>query len=214
MIDHRKRKPPVVLTSARLLQNRPEEGPIATAAAELGSEYQVNQEKGEPKQAELLAKPEAAKKPAAVQNGRMLATYVGLGLERDKDNEKLLHLDFSFPLEAEHDGHIPKRVREAWAWLKHSGNKGVQIIKVPAVVLDVYVDPTEKKPLLHVADAEFTKAIISLVEETGKGQSKLVTRFAFRLRMDREKKTLEWAAWADGDSVWLKIESAQKELDL
>src|SRR6266849_7377903 len=118
-------------TSARLLKNRPLDAEkdtadvrppavqqaFATAAAEVGAEHVEASQ-----QAELLAAPEEAARPIAVQNGRMLATYVGLGLERDKDGGKLVHLDFSFPLEESHDGHIPHKVKDAWEWLKESGN--------------------------------------------------------------------------------------------
>jgi hypothetical protein len=216
-------------TSARLLKNRPlEKGEqefsgtlseqdekrstkevFAEAAAGVGPEA-VEQV---PQQAELLAAPEEAARPIAVQNGRMLATYVGLGLERDKNNEKLVHLDFSFPLEDAHDGHIPKKVKDAWEWLKESSNKAVQIIGIPAVTLDVYLDPKEKKSELHLLGAEFTKAIISLIEEVGKGKAKMVTRFSFRLRFSRLAKVIEFAAWRDGEEFWLKMPVTQESIE-
>jgi len=208
------------LTSQRLLSNRPADPedppppapkkihPIAEAAAVLGPEHVV-----EPKQKELLAAPEEAKKPVAVQNGRLLASYVGLGLERNKDGDAYVHLDFSFPLEKEHDGFIPKRVKEAWEWLKLSGNPLVQVGGIPGVQLRVFVDPKEKNSLLSV-DADFSKAVIQVVEETGKGKSKLVTRFKFRLLMERSKKVIEWGAWNDGAEFWLKIEPLQRELPI
>jgi len=209
-------------TSARLLKNRPldpekdnadvrppaVQQAFATAAAEVGAE---NVEV--PQQAELLAAPEEAARPIAVQNGRMLATYVGLGLERDKDGGKLVHLDFSFPLEDAHDGHIPRRVKDAWEWLKLSGNKAVQIIGIPAVTLDVFLDPREKKSELHLLGAEFSKAIISLIEEVGKGKAKMVTRFAFRLRVGRSAKVIDFAAWRDGEEFWLKMPVTQESIE-
>src|SRR5271170_5082430 len=124
MTTKEKKKP---LTSQRLLKNRPldaekdeidvrpKSAVFAEAAAQVGEE---NIEP--PAQRELLATPEAAERPLCVQNGRMLATYVGLGLKRDKDGEKLIELNFSFPLEAAHDGFIPKRVKDAWLWLSES----------------------------------------------------------------------------------------------
>jgi len=99
-----------------------------------------------PQQAELLAAPEEAARPIAVQNGRMLATYLGLGLERDKNNEKLVHLDFAFPLEEAHDGFIPRKVKDAWTWLKEQDNKAVQIKGIPAITLDVFLDPKRRSP--------------------------------------------------------------------
>jgi hypothetical protein len=207
------------VTSARLLKNRPldhdkddvevrPKGEVfAEAAAQVGPE---NIEA--PQQAELIAAPEAAVRPQSVQNGRMLATYVGLHLERNKDGEKLIHLDFSFPLEEAHDGFVPKRVKEAWQWLKESGNKAVQIIEIPPVTLDIYLDPKEKKAELHLVGAEFSKAVIQLIEEVGKGKAKMVTRFAFRLRVERDSDTVEFAAWRDSEEFWLKMAATQKAL--
>lgn len=202
-------------TSARLLKNRPiDTDPVRAAIAEMGKEAPVEKFlKGEPKQAELLAAPEEAKLPEPVQNGRLLATYVGLGLERDKDNEKLVHLDFSFPLEEKHhNSYLPKRVVEAWEWLKSSENPLVQVSGIPAVTLSVYLDPKEKKPLLKIIGAEVAKAIVQVVEETGKGKAKLVTRFKFRLRMERTEKVIEFAAWNDGAEFWLTFPPTQETL--
>jgi hypothetical protein len=218
-----KKKPtdePAKLTSQRLLKNRPLDAEkdtvevrpkgavFAEAAAQVGPE---NIE--EPKQRELLASPEAAQKPSPVQNGRMLATYVGLGLKRDKDGEKLIELNFSFPLEASHNGHIPKRVKDAWLWLSESGNKAVQVIDIPAVTLDVYLDPKVKEKELHLVGCEFTKAIISLVEESGAGKSVVVTRFAFRLLVERMKNVVEFAAWNDEQTFWVTLNPTQKSLE-
>ena len=187
---------------------RPKKQVFAEAAAQLGSD-QIEP----PKQHDLLALPEQAQRPIAVQNGRMLATYVGLGLERDKDNEKLVHLDFSFPLEAAHDGFIPKKVKEAWEWLAFTHNKAIQIAEIPPITLSVYIDPKEKTPELHLVGAEFTKAIVQVIEEVGKGAAKMVWRFAFRLRIQRTKKVIDWAAWHDGDSFWLSMPATQKSMD-
>lgn len=197
-------------TSARLLYRpeSPDDGKLpakeafAAAAAELDD---ANVKAGstaaednplQPQQAQLLAAPEEAVRPSAVQNGRLLATYVGLGLERNKD-QKLVHLDFSFPLEDAHDGYIPKKVKAALEWLKEQDNKAVQITGLPAVTLDVYDSPASKKATLHLIGAEFTRAIISVIEEVGKGKAKLVWRFSFRLRVERDEKVIGFAAWRD-----------------
>lgn len=201
-------------TSARLLPNRPQdpdekELPVkeamAVAIAETGS-AEV------PQQTQLLAAPEEARKPQAVQNGRMLATYVGLGLERDKDNEKLVHLDFSFPLEDAHDGHIPRKVKAALEWLKEQDNKAVQITGLPAVTLDIFDAPGSKKSNLHLIGAVFTRAIISVIEEVGKGKTKLVWRFAFRLRAERDEDVIGFAAWRDGEEFWITMPPTQSAL--
>lgn len=203
-------------TSARLLQNRPADPDdakipakeaFAAAAAEVGPAGTEA-----PQQAELLAGAEEAVRPSAVQNGRLLATYVGLGLERDKDNEKLVHLDFSFPLEDAHDGYIPRKVKAALEWLKEQDNKAVQITGLPAVTLDVYDAPQSKKATLHLVGAQFTRAIISVIEEVGKGKAKLVWRFSFRLRIERTQNVLDFAAWMDGQEFWICMPPTQKTL--
>lgn len=207
-------------TSARLLRNRPldpatdtaevrPKGDIfAEAAAQVGPE---NIER--PQQAELLAAPEEAVRPIAVQNGRMLATYIGLGLERDKNNEKLVHLDFSFPLEDAHNGFIPKKVKEAWTFLKDSDNKMIWIKGIPPITLGVFVDPKAKKPELHLIGAEFTKAVIQVVEETGKGKIVMVTRFAFRVRASRHASVIDFAAWRDGETFWIVMPQTQESIE-
>jgi len=203
------------LTSARLLKhNRPPDDPDGARSATFGAAAaQLSPDQIEtPKQQELLAAPEQATKPSPVQNGRLLSTYVGLGLERDKDNEKLAHLDFSFPLEDAHDGFLPKKVKAALEWLKDQDNKLVQITGIPPVTLDIFHAPSAKKPELHLPGAEFTKAIISVIEEVGKGKAKLVWRFAFRLRVERTDEVIAFAAWHDGEEFWVTMPPTQGKL--
>jgi hypothetical protein len=208
------------LTSARLLPNRPldpekddvevrPKGQVfAEAAAQVGPD---NIEP--PAQKELLAPPEAAERPQVVQNGRILATYVGMHLHRDKGDAALVHLDFSFPLDETHNGHLPKKVKNAWDYLASSGDVAVRVGDMPAMTLDVYLDPKEKKPELHLIGADFSRAIVQVVEETGKGASKKVTRFAFRLLTERTNVLMQWAGWSDGKLFWLTLKPTQKSLD-
>lgn len=207
------------LTSSRLLKNRPldpekddaevrPKGEVfGEAAAELGPEHVEA-----PQQAELLAAPEEATRPIAVQNGRMLATYVGLGLERDKDGGKLIHLDFSLQLGEEHDGHLPGKIKEAYDWIVSSGNKAAQIVGIPAQTIDVYLDPKEKKAQLHLGGAPVTKAIVSVIEQVGKGKAVNVIRFAFRVLVEREDKVLDFATQNDGSEFWITTHETQGKL--
>jgi len=135
-----------------------------------------------------------------------------LHLERDKNNEKLICLDFSFPLEEAHNGYLPGKVKAAWDFLKESENKLIQVQGIPAVTLDLYLDPKEKKAELHLRGAEFSRAVIQLIEEVGKGKAKMVTRFSFRLRVERDKDTVNFAAWSDGQEYWLKMPATQKSI--
>jgi hypothetical protein len=215
-------KPKTMPTSARLLRNRPLDpasddvdvrpsqpaNPVFAEAIKNIPGENIE----EPKQRELLASPEAATKPLCVQNGRMLATYVGLGLERDKEGEKLIHLDFSLPLNAEHDGHLPAKIKEAYDWIVASGNKAVQVIDIPAQTMDIYSDPKEKKSNLHLGGAAVTKAIISIVEQVGKGKAVQVIRFAFRVLVERDEEVLDFATQNDGLEFWITTHQTQGKL--
>ncbi len=190
-------------TSARLLKGRPPDPPTDGGEAPLG----------EATHPDLVAKAEEAVRPVAVQNGRLLATYLGLHLDRDKDKKKLAHLDFSFPLEEAHNSYLPRKVKEAWNWLSESGNKLVQVQGIDAITLDVFTTPTRAQRLIHVAGAEFIKAIISVVEEVGKGKATMVTRFAFRLRVERNDEVIHFAAWNDGEEFWITMPATQGDLE-
>lgn len=216
------------LTSARLLKNRPAEsstddtdthtaglGVIGRALAQIGEVDTVEEEIADPPvHPDLMASKEDALTPVAVQNGRMLATYIGLGLERNKEKEKLVHLDFSFPLEAAHSGLIPHKVEAAMDFLVDTGDKMHACQDLPLVTLDVYLDPKEKKSLLHLAGAQFTKAIVMSVEETGKTKVVEVIRFNFRLLVERTPDVIKFAAWRDGEQFWITLPGTQKDLDL
>jgi len=207
-------------TSARLLKTgrpldpktddaevRPKQEVFSQGAAELGPDSIET-----PQQAELLAAPEEATRPIAVQNGRMLATYVGLGLERDKDGGKLIHLDFSLQLGEEHDGHLPAKVKKAYDWILSEGNKLAQINDIPAQTIDVYLDPKERKAQLHLSGAPVTKAIVSVIEQVGKGKAVNVIRFAFRVLVERDDKVLDFATQNDGQDFWIVSHETQGKL--
>src|SRR5260370_870763 len=98
-------------TSARLLGNRPLDPASDNVDVRPTS---LKEAEAQIKTADLLADPEDAVRPVAVQNGRFLATYVGCKLERDKDKEKLVHLHLSIALQTEHDGYLPQKVKRAW----------------------------------------------------------------------------------------------------
>jgi hypothetical protein len=196
-------------TSARLLGNRPLDPASDNVDVRPPN---LKEAEAQIKTPDLLADPQDAVRPVAVQNGRFLATYIGCKLERDKDQEKLVHLQFSIALQTEHDGYLPKKVKLAWDYLIQSHDKLVQVAEIPAVTLDLYVDTRDRKPLLHLVGAEFSKAIVGIFEETGKGKLNKVTRFAFRLLVERDEKTMHFAAWNDGEQFWITMPPTQKSI--
>lgn len=228
--DEESGKPTRKLTSQRLLKNRPHEAeesptppeqgkkkPTAAAFAEAAAQVPAEnvETKAVPQQQELLAPPEEAARPSPVQNGRIHAMYIGLGLERDKDNEKLVHLDFSFVLETDvhdEDGLIPEKAMHAWHYLQRSGEKGVMLNGIPPVTFDVWLEPKAKKPELHLPGAAFSKAVVQVVEEVGKGKAREVTRFKFRLLVERDDDVIDFAAWRDGEEFWITMPETQGKL--
>lgn len=212
-------------TSARLLRNRPldqkdddvevrppslRDKAFEEAAEQLTPE-EIAAKDAQVEHPALLADEAEAKAPIAVQNDRMHATYLGLGLEREKD-QRLVHLDFSFPLELVHNGYLPRKVKDAWEYLISSKNKMIQILGVPAVTLSLYQSPASKKATLHLVGADFAKAIVSIIEEVGKGKTKKVTRFAFRLLVPRTEEIIAFAAWHDGEDFWITMPTTQKNI--
>lgn len=189
------------LTSERMLLNRP-----ADPAEEPKAGDQIESPA-------LLANADEAKKPVAVQNDRIHATYLGLGLERDKENRKLLHLDFSFNLEnGQMTGLIPDRVAEAWNFLAKTDNKLIEVRNLEPITLAVFKNPTEKETLLHLPGATFSKAVIAIREEVGKGKTIEVVRFSFRLLVERTAELIKFAAWRDTEDFWIELPATQRRM--
>jgi len=158
---------------------------------------------------DLLAKPEDAIKPVAVQNGRMHGLYMSAGFERDKNKRKLVHLDFSIVLEEACAGLVPEKVREAATWMERTGNKLIEVRGLEPVTFDVFTDPRKARPLLHLVNAEFVRAIVSFREEVGKGKSREIERFAFRILVERTQDVIDFAGWNDGQEFWLCMPATQ-----
>jgi hypothetical protein len=167
----------------------------------------------EPVQAPLIPEAEMpAVEPTQIVNKRMVAQYVGLSLSRDKDGEKLCSLDFSMTLTKEHDDYVPKKVAAAHKWLVKEDNKIIGVNHIPAQTMDIYDDPKAKKPVIHIVGATVERASLSMIEETGKGKSKKVIRFSFRLKVERDEETIDFAAWQDENQFWLDMNETQSSL--
>ncbi len=167
----------------------------------------------EPIQAPLIPEAEiAAVEPTPIVNDRMVATYVGLSLSRDKDGEKLCSLEFSMTLTKEHDDYVPKKVADAHEWLVDSDNKMIQVNHIKPHTVDIYDEPNAKKPLLHVVGGTVEKASVAMIEETGKGKAKKVIRFVFRLCVERDDKAIAFGAWNDESQFWLDMDQTQRTI--
>lgn len=171
------------------------------------------EEKQEPIQAPLIPESEIpVVEPTPIVNDRMVATYVGLSLSRDKNGEKLCSLEFSMTLTPEHDGYVPKKVAAAHEWLVDSDNKLIQVNHIKPHTVDIYDEPNAKKPLLHVVGGTVEKASVAMIEETGKGKAKKVIRFVFRLCVERDEKAIAFGAWNDESQFWLDMDQTQRTM--
>lgn len=170
-------------------------------------------EGSEPIQAPLIPESEIpAIEPTAIQNGRMVATYNGLSLSRDKDNAKECSLEFSMTLTKGHDKYVPKKVAAAHKWIEETDNKAVQVNHIKPQTVNIYDDPKGKKPVLHVVGATIERAAVSIIEETGKGKAKKVIRFVFRLCVERDEPTIKFGAWRDTEQFWLEMDQSQRTI--
>jgi hypothetical protein len=51
-----------------------------------------------------------------------------------------------------------------------------------------------------------------MIEENGKGKTKNVIRFRFRLMVEREKSVVDFAAWRDQEQFWLHMVDTQASI--
>jgi hypothetical protein len=193
-------------TSARSKSLAPEE-PLTKAEQEAAEE-------AEPIQAPLIADEDMPPVVEAepIQNGRIAATYVGMSLDRDKEDEKLVHLIFSFKVTRDHEELIPDKFFKAYKWLLSSDNKSVGIDNVDDQTIDVYTKPDGKKEALHLSVAKIVSAKTEAIEENGKGKTKHVVRCKFSAVIERSEKAIAFAAWRDGESFWLTIVQSQDSI--
>jgi hypothetical protein len=147
-----------------------------------------------------------------IQNDRVAATYVGMGLARDKKDEKLVFLEFSFTMTKHHADHVPEKVADAFKWLERTDNKSIVVNHVEAQTVDVFETPKDKKPAIHLSGASVQAASVAMIEENGKGKTKRVIRFRFRLMVERSEDVVTFAAWRDQEQFWLVMEDTQAKI--
>jgi hypothetical protein len=205
-----KKKP----TSAREKSLAPEDPDDAYVKKEGAGVVEVAGDEGEPLQAPLIS--EADMPPVVeadpIQNGRVAATYVGMSLDRGKKGEKMVLLEFSFVLTAAHAFHVPKRLSDAYAWLVGEDNKSIQVSHIEPQTVDVFDTPRAKKTQLHMVDAVVSRAVVSMVEESGKGKTRKVIRCSVRFSVERDVDVIAYSAWRDQETFWLQLGDTQGSL--
>lgn len=148
--------------------------------------------------------------PKPVRGGRMLAHFVGPHYI-NKDGERSIGLEFSFPLEKDHKGLIPRKVMDAWEVLKGGNVKRIDVKDVEPQTVGISIAPDDKEDLTLPA-AEVTKASLSVIVEKGKGKTKEVHRFTVRFVVDRNKAIRDFIWNQDGESIWITMQRTQASL--
>jgi hypothetical protein len=166
-------------------------------------------------QAELAGIKEGAvtELPKQVQNGMILATMLKPDFEEGKDDKRFIGVALSFQLTAEHEDMLPDQVAHAWEFVKQGGTKRVDIVDITPQSLEVGF-ASDTKVEIEIPWNDIRKASISVVEETGKGETQEVIRFKFVAFSEIESSVVRFCSKYFGKAVWIKLEKSQVEIPL
>jgi hypothetical protein len=152
-----------------------------------------------------------AELPKQVQNGMILATMLKPDFEEGKDDKRFIGVALSFQLTEEHQGILPRRVLEAWEFVKCGGSKRVDVIDIIPQSLSVGFAP-DVETEIEIPWTDVRKASISVIEETGKGEAHEVIRFKFVAFSEIEASVVRFCSKFFGKAVWIKLEKSQAEI--
>lgn len=150
--------------------------------------------------------------PKQVQNGMILATMLKPDFEEGKDDKRFIGVALSFELTKEHEGMLPDRVVEAWEFVQGGGSKRVDVIDINPQALEIGFAP-DTKIEIEIPWNSIRKASVSVIEETGKGESKDVIRFKFTAFSEIESSVVRFCSKYFGKAVWIKLEKSQAEIE-
>jgi len=153
--------------------------------------------------------------PQVIRNKQMFVEFVEAILMRDKDDEPLLKMKFSFMLTPEHEQYLPEEVVDAWRIVKlgHCKRYDIKEIEVPAQTIAINLVPDDEAVVdLKIVGAVIEKPSLQVIEETGTGKSKTGIRFSFIAVTSRDEAPTEFAIQHDGDGVWLAMQRTQGKL--
>jgi hypothetical protein len=170
----------------------------------------------EPNEALKADNPSTPATPKPVYDGKLLAAYVLPHYKEDKNGDRVIEMEFSFPLTPEHKSQLPDGVEEAWRFVSNKNHPSAEVTGIPAQVISIWLAPDMAKTeeLLHLPAAQLIKAKVRRVEEKGKGAVKTVIRFSFRILCDVEEETCEFADNHFGKMLWLEMDEKQGRLKL
>jgi hypothetical protein len=159
------------------------EEPAEKEPAEKGDEKEVDEA---PVQGELLGAPQKAPSPA-IMFGKMAMHFVGYKAKKNKEREKIVHVDLSVELdEKAHKGRFPQEIETAWKGLLRDNLNYVSPGGFGAQIIKLYGVPDYEEPDCDVI-ALITQCEISRIVEKGKGESREVIRLTLRLETDLHK---------------------------
>jgi hypothetical protein len=136
--------------------------------------------------------------------------------KEDKNGDRVIEMEFSFPLTPEHRGQLPDGVEDAWRYASSKNHPSAEVTGIPGQVVTVWDAPDRGKDdyLLHLEMAAIIKAKVRRIEEKGKGHVKTIIRFSFRLLVDVEKENCKFADNHFGKMLWLEMDEKQGKLKL
>ena len=167
-----------------------------------------NPVKREPEQTALIESPLP---PSVVRGKKILANYVRPHYLLSED-QRVIELEFSFALTDEHKKVIPPIVRREWEHLSSNSSQKIMGIQIEPQTIELFMAP-DMEPELHLTGVSVVKAALALIEESGSGAVKKITRFSFRAVVPADETTYwPFVNGQYGQEVWLSIEQTQGSL--
>ena len=158
------------------------------------------------------AKLEEQPGPITVVNGRILADYVKPIFSRDSNDDRFIALEFAVKLTEAHKTILPRKVLDAWGFVADDGGNGVKDIPVKPQTVRIFLTSDDSAEELLIVGGIIEHAKVDIVEERGAGEAVKFTRYSFRVSNERSKNLVNFAAWHDGQSVWLECKPTQASL--
>jgi len=168
----------------------------------------VRKEAEEPVQGELIKEP-TPPAPPAIQHGKIAMHFVGYKAKRSKDRDKIVNMDFSLELTDAHRKHIPREIEDAWHELENNQYRSVEPNGSAEHNLALYLASDQEEPDLATV-ATLSKAVVSRIQERGKGEARKITRLVMRFVTELTKDVDHFCVNAYDETVYAKIEAAQR----
>jgi hypothetical protein len=146
-----------------------------------------------------------------VENERMKVSYVRPHFERNKKGNRYVALECSQVVTADHTELLPPLIIDGWEDLAKKNRKRIDLINVPAQMVQFFLASDIKDPALHMAVAKLTHVSLEVIEETGSGKAQKVIRLRYRLRVPLSRDVAHFSEWNFGDAYYLIMAEAASE---